>query len=361
MKEQRVKPDSQRGKELLSRVLRLYPFDIQINEHKLNEKRSQFIPDILRIFWITGVFDKLDKQGYQIVTPFSSQYVRLNINQYYLFIKAFIFSKIINFLHNIEKKPKDDIYLKNREFISLQLLFRLLFYGLSLKNEEGGWNEAIKNNRNKTSSEFYKIFGFYPFFNEMLSTSKNFQSIINEILKELGFEAFSLSNDGNLRYFGVTIDAEERKRMYEILTSKKFDNVISDLDKIYDHISDKNYSDALANCRKALESFFKRFLLNHGIKKLIDNKDTEDGIVTNLAETLKQNMNLLFKFPSYSKNLDDKGYFHLIESSKYIISGLANPAASHGKSSVPKIKIDEVKVAVSFLILLINTLLPFEK
>ncbi len=93
---------------------------------------------------------------------------------------------------------------------------------------------------------------------------------------------------------------------------------------------------------------------------LHDGKKTEDGTVSNLAETMKQNMTNLFNFPKYSKNLDSKGLYHLIESSKFIISGLTNPAASHGRSSPPNTNLDDLKVVVSFLIMMINTL-PFGK
>ncbi len=64
------------------------------------------------------------------------------------------------------------------------------------------------------------------------------------------------------------MESEEKRRVYYLLSIKKYNNVIEDLDKVYEHISNQNYSDALANCRKAQESFFKRFLLNHKIKIL---------------------------------------------------------------------------------------------
>lgn len=51
----------------------------------------------------------------------------------------------------------------------------------------------------------------------------------------------------------------------------------------------------------------------------------------------------------------------LIESNKSFISGMANPAGSHGQTKKPKVKFKEVKAAESLLILLFNSILPFEK
>lgn len=40
---------------------------------------------------------------------------------------------------------------------------------------------------------------------------------------------------------------------------------------------------------------------------------------------------------------------------------LADDGGAHGKSILPKVKIDTVKTTQSFIILLINSLIPFEK
>lgn len=361
MKEKIVKPDPQRGIELLFRLLRLYPFDISIGEQRLNSLRNQNLSTIMKNLWFSQIFDLLDQRGYQLFPPYSDKYFRYNINDYYRFIND-LTRKLMECLHNVNKKPKDDIYLKTRDFMILQYFFRSLYYFLAYKDESGGWDMALENARdNRILGEFYSIFGISPRSPKDICKSNIFISKINEILKELGFEAFSLSNDGYLRYFGVTMESEEKRRVYDLLSTQKYNNVIEDMDKVYEHISNRNYSDALSNCRKAQESFFKRFLLNHKIKTLYDGKKTEDGTVSNLAETLKQNITNLFDFPKYSKNIDTKGFYHLLESSKFIISGLANPAASHGKSTPPNITLDDVKVASSFLIMMINTLLPFGK
>ena len=101
--------------------------------------------------------------------------------------------------------------------------------------------------------------------------------------------------------------------------------------------------------------------MNHGITLLSDDKKTEDGTVAPLAESMKKNIPHLFSFPNYSQNLDTSGFYHLLESSKFVISGLANQGGSHGKQNPPKVKLEDVKVAVSYLIMMINTILPFEK
>lgn len=361
MKEKIVKPDPQRGIELLSRLLRLYPFDINISENWLNSLRETNLPRIMKNLWFSRVFDLLDQRGYQLFPPYSDKFFRCRLGEYYRFIND-LNKKLMECLHNINKKPKDDIYLKTRDFMILQYFFKVLYFFLAYMDDSGGWDTALENARdNQILGEFYNIFGIPARSPKDICKSNIFISKINEILKELGYEAFSLSNDGYLRYFGVTMESEEKRRVYDLLSAKKYNNVIQDMDKVYEHLSNRNHSDALSNCRKAQESFFKRFLLNHKINTLHDGKKTEDGTVSNLAETMKQNITNLFDFPKYSKNLDTKGFYHLLESSKFIISGLANPAASHGKSTPPNITLDDIKVANSFLIMMINTLLPFGK
>ncbi len=361
MKEKIVKPDPQRGIELLSRLLRVYPYDISISEHWLNTLRERGIGEIMKNLWASKIFDLLDQKGYQLFPPYSGVYLRYRVEDYYRFIND-LSRKLMECLSSINKKPKDDIYLKTRDFMKLQYFFRILYYFLALKDESGGWDMALENaGDNQIFGEFYNIFGISARSPKEICKSSTFISKINEILIELGYEAFSLSNDGYLRFFGVTMSSEEKRRVYDLLSAKKYDNVIKDMDKVYEHLSNGNHPDALSNCRKAQESFFKRFLLNHKIETLHDGKKTEDGTVWPLAETMRQNITNLFKFPKYSKNLDTKGFYYLLESSKFIISGLASTAASHGKSKPHIITLDEVKVATSFLIMMINTLLPFEK
>jgi len=360
MKEQIIKPDQKRGIDLLNRTLRLFPYNIRINEDYLISYRNMNYATIINNLWIT-IFDKLDKEGYQIFPPYSSSY-QVNIEDYYRFIDKLV-GIILENLNKIELKPHNEIYSKNRAFMILQHFFWAIDHLISYTDHIGGWETALKSKSKKgeISKAFNNIFGSIVHTPEDIWKSSDFRENINEILKELGYKPFSISDDGYLRYFGVTVESEETRRAYDILNSKNFDNVIKNIDQIFDHLSNKNYTDALANCRKALESFFKKFLINHKIDNLYDNKKTDEGTVSNLAETIKRNISKLFTFPKYSKNLDDKGFLHLIESSKYIVSGLANSGASHGKSTNISIKIEDVKVAFSFIILLINTLLPFEK
>lgn len=361
MKEKIIKPDLHRGFELIYRLLRLFPFDSDINEQELNSYRFPSIARIIKTMWFTRIFDYLDQNGYQLFPPYSGRPIGNHIENYYKFINE-ISIKVVESLENVNKEPKKDTYLITRDFMKVKYFFRALYRLLAFKDGSGGWALAFENAKtNETRTEFYELFGSSPRYYKDLCKSDIYISKINEILKELGYEAFSLSADGDLRYFGVTMESEEKRRVYDLLSRKKYDNVIEDMDKIYDHISTGNKSDALANCRKAQESFFKRFLLNHKITLLHDGKKTEDGTVSNLAETIKRNITNLFDFPKYSQNLDNSGFYHLLESSKFIISGLANQAGSHGKSKPPKINLEDVEVAISFLIMMINTILPFGK
>ena len=154
-----------------------------------------------------------------------------------------------------------------------------------------------------------------------------------------------------------------KKRAYSLLVHKKYDNVIESLDAIDDtknsDIENKE-NICLDRCRYALESFYKRLLLNHGINTLYDGKPTEKGTINSVAETVRKNIGAIFSFPSYSKNMET-GFNKLIEASKNIVSGLADDGGAHGKSKPPKVHIETVKAAESFIILLINTTLPFEK
>jgi len=360
MKEKRIKHDVERGIGLLNRMLNMFPFSIKCQEIFINTYRRYESLEIFRSLWFKSIFESLDQEGYlpdfNIYTPIT------NISQYYDNIQR-ITNKIIEFLNDIERKPKDDIYLMNRSFMILRYFFKILTLLINLGNNYGGWNEAIEKDNGEARTAFYQTFGFY-FYPEMFGcilTIDEFTDLINKILVEFNLEEFSLSKDGILRYHGVTAQAEEFKRAYNLLTEKKFENVIKELDLIHRHIQNKHYSDALSSCRRGLEALYKRLLLNYKIKKLFDGEDTDKGTVSNLAQTVRNYINKLFKFPSYSKNLDTQGFFHLIESSKHVISGLANSGGSHGRSKPPKVRKDDVNVAQSYLILLINTLLPFLK
>lgn len=360
MKEKAVKIDLLKGFNLLYRVLRLYPYEKGIPEKYLNQERKSYISRVWNIVWEGYIFDHLDEKGYNIQFDFRHHY-GYDIDTFNQDILS-ITKKVFEYLEQIEKLPRNDIYTMNREFISLRIFFKSLFNILAFKDNEGGWKQLLSEEDVETATFFYDLVGFFQYdYTNYILTAEDFCKIVNEILKVSGYEAFSLSSDGILRYFGITAEAEQRKRAYNLLNSKKYGNVINELDNIYACIVSGKYPDGLGNCRKALESFYKRFLINHGIRTLDNGKNTEDGTVVPLAETVKKNIPNLFTFPIYSRNLDTQGYKNLIESSKSIISGMANQAGSHGKSSPPKVNLEDVKVAESFLIMLINTILPFEK
>lgn len=139
MKEKIVKPDPQRGIELLFRLLRLYPFDISVSEQRLNSLRKQFLPEIMKNLWFSRVFEFLDQEGYQIFPPYIDKYIRYSINDYYIFIND-LASRLVECLQKVNKKPKDDIYLKIRDFMIFQYFFRALYYFISIKDEYGGFS-----------------------------------------------------------------------------------------------------------------------------------------------------------------------------------------------------------------------------
>jgi len=66
MKEETIKPDPVRGMSLLSRIIRLYPFNRKTNETLLNNIRKQEISRVRNFFWQSFVFEFLDREGYYI-------------------------------------------------------------------------------------------------------------------------------------------------------------------------------------------------------------------------------------------------------------------------------------------------------
>ncbi len=360
MKEKAVEPDALRGIDLLSRLIRLFPYKINTLEQNLNKIRGSTIQKLWDNFWVSIVFDRLDSQGYYI--PFSFPFHTIYNTESFYEDSNIVTKTIFKYLKKFELKPKNDIYYMTREFISLRFFFKILFNSLKFGEEQESWKTLIKAVNRIAIRVFEMTFGSsHKDLADSITTPDEFRDIINKIFEIIGYGIFSLNTDGTLRYFGATAEGEEKKRAYDTLGYKKFENVIEELDNIYENFRLQKYNEALSTCRIALESFYKRFLINHRITTLHDGKNTEDGVVSNLAQTIKNNINTLFTFPSYSHNLDSQGVPHLIESSKFMISGLANPGGSHGKSTKPTVKKSEVKVAESFLILLINTLLPFEK
>ena len=106
------------------------------------------------------------------------------------------------------------------------------------------------------------------------------------------------------------------------LHQKQFKNVIEYLDTFYEHISKGDYNNALAESRNVLESFYKTLLLKHNIaeiEKWGKSIETEEGEVNPLAEAIRKNVDSIFKFPEYSKNIVES-IKSLVQSIKSFIS-----------------------------------------
>lgn len=371
MKSEPDKVDQKRGKRLLFRILNFFPFNNNWDEIKLNTYRDHF--QIINYFWKHFVLSNMDKEGYNIgFIRYDPQYYT-DADRYYEAMLSLTNTIYANFSDINIITNKDDKYIENNSFLTLQTFFKILFKFLESLENKSNWRVFLKQNFgiNDYTAEMIE-FGFhlqdYEFFSQILST-KQFCKDINQIIALFfSWNLINLCNDGMLRYTETTIDAEEKKRSYELLY-KNYENVIEYLDKIDKDITEDELYSALSECRNALEAFFKRLLINHELNKIsVKVKgetsfiNTDDARLHDLVETIKSNISELMKFPKYSnKNKMQTSIYHLIESSKDYISGLANPVGSHGKSKKPKVNLDEVKAAQSFLILLINTLLPFEK
>lgn len=344
---------------LLNRLIRVFPFGIQVDESLLNYYRNYDIPDsIAKRMWFAYIFGDMNKKSYDIGLI---RHDRYNINKY-LNLMGLITERIIEHLNNIERKSIKKVYIANYDFLLVRTFFQALFNYLEildndLKNLLGASVRRYKS--------IYEFIGHFPddFIIKNLSKPGDLCKQVNRVLKYFGFENFSLFPDGVLRYQDATAASEEIKRAYGLLNKRKYDNVIQNLDDLYEVINsnmENKGNIGLDRCRVTLESFFKRLLINHKIDKLVDGKETEKGTVNPLAETIKKNIEKLFKFPLYSKNME-LGIKNLLEASKYMVSGLADDGGAHGKSVIPKVKIKDVKAVQSFLLLLFNSLLPFEK
>ena len=352
--------DEENAFNLLHRLIRVFPFSIQVRETEFESFRvySKAANQMAYYFWFSHVFDELDKRGYNIGLKLYRHY---NIDTYKQLMEI-ITNKITNSLSNTIKKPKKKVYILYYDFLFLRYLFKSLFDFLDeinkwLKNEYFG----------KSYRTIPPLFSFVqnfpePFLMSNISNSSEFNDIINRIFKYFRYDFIILSADGILRYNNATAEEEEKQRSYIFLHKKKYDNVIEYLDKVDENVFKGDYNNALSECRNALEAFFKRLLLNHKIKEIQrmgKTVKTKDGDVVALAETIRKNIFKIFKFPEYSKNMETS-VKSLIEGSKFFISGMANPTGSHGQNKIPKVKLNDAKAAESFLILLINSLVPFE-
>lgn len=125
----------------------------------------------------------------------------------------------------------------------------------------------------------------------------------------------------------------ETNSLCDFLKNNNYPNLIKEFDELSALIKtnlNNKYDLGLFKCRKILEAFYKILLLNHRITILTNKKATEDGTVYPLVETLKKNINAIFIFPHYSKNLEH-AINHLIDSGRFLVSGYANNGSVHGK------------------------------
>lgn len=358
---ERIQYDDQNAFNLLNRLFRVFPFSIQINERQFNAIRIQTrtANSMAHYLWFGHIFDELDKKGFAFGLTLYRHY---DIETYNNLMKIIV-NRIVDSLNTINRKPKKGVYFLNYDFMFLRHIFKCLHDFLTKIRK--WYREYLGKSGLRSIANLYVFITYFPedFVKENLSTIEVFSESINKILNYFGFDFISLSADGILRYFGTTAEAEEKKKSFQLLKEKNYKNVIEYLDTLYDHISKRDYNNALGECRNILESFFKTLLLNHKIKEIEKRGrfiKTEESDVSILAEAIRKNINNLFNFPKYSNNLD-LAIKALIESSKFFVSGMANPAGSHGQPKKPKVKFKDAKAAESFLVLLFNSLIPFEK
>ena len=91
---------------LLYRLIRVFPFKIEVDESLLNYYRDyRVIESMAKKLWFAYIFDQMNKKSYDIELK---RYNRYNFDEY-IKLMGWITERIITHLNNIEIKPKKKI------------------------------------------------------------------------------------------------------------------------------------------------------------------------------------------------------------------------------------------------------------
>ncbi|MGB5910963.1 MAG: hypothetical protein WBH31_07220 [Promethearchaeia archaeon] len=202
---------------LLYRVIRVFPFKVEVDESLLNYYRQYNVIELMaKRMWFAYIFDEINKKSYDIRLK---RYPRYNFEVYINLMRA-ITDRTIDNLHNIPIKPKRNIYQTNYNFLLLRALFQALYNYLEIL--ENDFQDLLKRSYRRFKSIYEFLIDFPDaFLRDNISTPDDFCRVINKVLKFYGFNNFSIYSDGVLRYQDATAESEEIKRAYRLLKKKK--------------------------------------------------------------------------------------------------------------------------------------------
>lgn len=140
---------------------------------------------------------------------------------------------------------------------------------------------------------------------ELILTPEQFRQQINEIMKLFfGHANIQLDADGILRYRQTKYESQQIHALIEIFISKKFSNLIIQLDKLIDHEEKGEWKEIVKNCRILFEDFIREILTRKKIKY------SPNSTLKPLIKKMRDFKEKLFIFPKWVledpfKNYDD--------------------------------------------------------
>lgn len=379
VKEEKV--DRARAVNLLKNLILDFPYDPKkidgrdkeyLYHTRFHSREENYLQDTLIL--------KIEQEGFNHkISEFDPDFINKDYSRMIGTIVGTIFSNLnrINFSH------REGIYTENDCFQYVKMFLNHLYKLISKYDNFGGWKIVLQNNPNTNLigniscfPDFLNYFGNYDYIlrEKILSTNEYIDYINDLFARYYTNPMVRLDSDGILRYMDATQQSIEKTRMFRLLNERKMNNVIEAFDEIDHELSKGKFGKAMWNGRVTLETFYKTFLRKHKVRFLIQSrinktygkKLVEDGTLKPLTDTLIAEISKLFKYPSYCAqphNMPD-AVEKFLDASYIIVSNLTNEF-SHGqdesKSKSIKANYDDVMALQGYIILVINTLLMYEK
>ncbi len=379
VKEEKV--DRKRAISLLKNLIIDFPYDPKkidgrdkeyLDHREIYSREKNFLQDTLLL--------KIQQEGFNYkILEFDPSFNNKNYSQKIGNIVGTIFLNLdtINFSH------REGIYAENDCFQYVKMFLNHLYKLISKYDNFGGWKVVLENNSYtiligniNCLTDFLNYFGDFNYIlrKKILSTNQYIDYINDLFARYYTNPMVRLDCDGILRYMDATQQAIEKTRMFRLLNERKMNNVIEAFDEIDHELSKGKFGIAMWNGRVTLETFYKTFLRKHKVRFLIQSrinktygkKLVEKGTLKPLTDTLIVEILKLFKFPRYCaqpQNMPD-ALEKLLDASYIIVSNLTNEF-SHGqdesKSKSIKANYEDVMALQGYIILVINTLLMYEK
>ena len=192
----------------------------------------------------------------------------------------------------------------------------------------------------------FRIITFYEDSVKNILSSLEFDDLTNEIFRLIGKDWVSCDG-GKLRILGNSMEESEEKKVYKYLD--KYQKVLENLNKAYEHKLNCQWNDVSLYCCKALENFYKNLLGNK--------KKYEKLALENLIQQIRNNKKQLFK---KTDSAVMGGIDNLLLSGINTIGTIRNTRDS-GHGNVRDVLDWEAKMGYSYSILLLRTLLKIKK